>query len=263
MNIGKKIRLERIFSRISGNAVIIPMDHGVTVGPIEGIINISDTANIIADSGANAVIIHKGIALYSHRGYGKDLGLIIHLSAGTKYSKGHKVIITTVEEAIEYGADAVSVHVNIGAETECEMLKELGEISRSCKRWGIPLLAMMYPRGPEIKSEFDVEAVKHAARIGCEFGVDIVKTNYTGSYESFLEVTGSCPAPIVIAGGPKMSNDIDLLNMVYDAMRAGARGVSIGRNIFQHKNVIGITKAISAIVHEKYSAEQALSFLKS
>jgi fructose-bisphosphate aldolase / 2-amino-3,7-dideoxy-D-threo-hept-6-ulosonate synthase len=261
MNIGKIIRLERIFSRESGNAVIIPMDHGVTVGPIEGIINISKTANVIADSGANAVIIHKGTALYAHRGYGKDLGLIIHLSAGTKYSKGHKVIITTVEEAIEYGADGVSVHINIGADTESEMLEQLGDISRSCKRWGMPLIAMMYPRGPEIPNEFDVDVVKHAARIGSEFGVDIVKTNYTGSYESFCKVIESCPAPIVIAGGPKMNSDKELLTMVFDAMRAGARGVSIGRNIFQHKNVIGITKAISSIVHNKSSVEDALNFI--
>ena len=261
MNIGKAVRMERIMDRKSKNTVIIPMDHGLTVGPIEGIVNISDTANKIADYGANAVIIHKGIAIYNHRGYGKDLGLILHLSAGTKYSKGHKVIVTTVEEALEYGADGVSVHINIGAETECEMLIQLGEISRQCKRWGMHLLAMMYPRGPEIKNEFDLEAVKHAARIGAEMGVDLVKTNYTGSYETFREVVESCPAPIVIAGGPKMNSDTELLTMVYDSIRAGGRGVSIGRNIFQHKNISGITKAISVIVHDKENVEHALKYL--
>lgn len=261
MNIGKAVRLERIMDRKSGNTVIVPLDHGLTVGPIDGIVDIAKTANEIADSGTDAVILHKGISMYCHRGYGKDLGLILHLSAGTRYSKDHKVLITTVEEALEYGADGVSVHINIGAETECEMLEQLGQISRSCKRWGVPLLAMMYPRGPEIVNEYDVEVVKHAARIGSEFGVDLVKTNYTGSYESFKEVIDSCPAPIVIAGGPKMNSDKELLTMVYDAMRAGARGVSIGRNIFQHNNIKGICNAISSIVHKKGNVEKALTYI--
>ncbi|HON56768.1 MAG TPA: fructose-bisphosphate aldolase, partial [bacterium] len=131
-----------------------------------------------------------------------------------------------------------------------------------CKRWGMPLLAMMYPRGPKISNPFDVNCVKHSARIGAEFGVDIVKTNYTGSYETFKEVVAGCPVPIVIAGGPKMNNDIEFLTMVYDAIRAGAVGVSIGRNIFQHQNVIGITRAVNEIVHNNASVEETLKFIK-
>jgi fructose-bisphosphate aldolase/2-amino-3,7-dideoxy-D-threo-hept-6-ulosonate synthase len=138
------------------------------------------------------------------------------------------------------------------------MLEQLGKVSRLCKRWGMPLIAMMYPRGPEIKNEFDVEAVKHAARIGSELGVDIIKTNYTGSYETFKEVIESCPAPIIIAGGPKMSCDKEFLTMVYDAIRAGAIGVSVGRNIFQHENVTGITKAVYGIVHKNKTVEELI-----
>ncbi|HPN31310.1 MAG TPA: 2-amino-3,7-dideoxy-D-threo-hept-6-ulosonate synthase [bacterium] len=261
MNIGKKVRLERILDRQTKKTVIVPLDHGLTVGPIDGLKNIPKTANLIAEGGVNAVIIHKGIAMYGHRGYGKDLGLIMHLSAGTIYSNDAKVIITTVEEALEYGADAVSVHINIGADTECEMLRQLGSISWSCKRWGVPLLAMMYPRGPKIKDPYETEVVKHVARIGSEFGADLVKTNYTGSYDSFKEVVESCPAPIVIAGGPKMESDEEFLTMVYDAMRAGAFGVSIGRNIFQHKNVTGITKAVNSIVHKNFSVEEAMKLI--
>jgi len=257
MNIGKKVRLERIFDRNTRKTIIVPLDHGLTVGPIFGIESIPDTANKIAEGGANAVIIHKGMALYGHRGYGKDLGLIIHLSAGTIYSNDEKVIVTTVEEALEYGADCVSVHINIGAEKETEMLRQLGEISRSCKRWGMPLLAMMYPRGPKIADSYNVDVVKHAARIGAELGADIIKTNYTGSYESFKEVVDTCPAPIVIAGGPKMEQDIDVLTMVFDAMRAGAYGVSIGRNIFQHQNIKGMLQAIDAIVHKNFTVVEA------
>jgi fructose-bisphosphate aldolase/2-amino-3,7-dideoxy-D-threo-hept-6-ulosonate synthase len=114
--------------------------------------------------------MHKGIVAQGHRGYGNDLGLIIHLSASTSLSPdpNNKVTVTSVEKAIQLGADAVSVHVNIGSETEPQMLQELGQISEICSQWGIPLLAMMYPRGQKITSETDVNMVKHAARVGSE-----------------------------------------------------------------------------------------------
>ena len=115
--IGKEIRLERIINRDSGKTVIVPMDHGVTVGPIKGLINMAETVNKIAEGGANAVVLHKGIVTSGHRGKGKDIGLIIHRSASTTLAPdpNNKISICTVEEAIKLGADAVSVHVNIGA----------------------------------------------------------------------------------------------------------------------------------------------------
>ncbi|MDR1721543.1 MAG: 2-amino-3,7-dideoxy-D-threo-hept-6-ulosonate synthase, partial [Methanobrevibacter sp.] len=214
--IGKKIRLERIFDRKTKRTVIAPMDHGVTIGPIAGITNMSKTIDSIRNGGANAVLMHKGIVNQGHRGYGSDIGLIVHLSASTSLSPdpNNKVLVTSVEKAIQLGADAVSVHVNIGAETEAKMLQELGEIAETCGQWGIPLLAMMYPRGQKIENEHDVELVKHAARVGSELGVDIVKTNYTGSPESFEEVVEGAIVPVVIAGGPKVNTNRELLEMV-------------------------------------------------
>jgi fructose-bisphosphate aldolase/2-amino-3,7-dideoxy-D-threo-hept-6-ulosonate synthase len=168
--IGKRIRLERIFNRKTGRTVIAPMDHGVSSGPIKGIINMDETVESISQGGANAILMHKGIVGLGHRGYGKDIGLIVHLSASTSLSPdpNNKVTVTSVEKAIQLGADAVSVHVNIGSETEPEMLMELGEISETCSYWGIPLLAMMYPRGQKVEDEHDVEMVKHA---GCDIFV--------------------------------------------------------------------------------------------
>jgi len=179
--IGKKIRIERIINRESGNTVIVPMDHGVSMGPIEGLKNLAETVNAVAEGGANAVVLHKGVVGFGHRGYGKDVGLIIHLSASTSLSPdpNEKVLVCTVEEAIKLGADAVSVHVNVGSKTEAEQLRKLGEISRVAAEWGMPLLAMMYPRGEGI-NQFDEKAVALAARVGAELGADIVKTNFTG-----------------------------------------------------------------------------------
>jgi len=153
--IGKKIRLERIIDRDSGRTVIIPMDHGVTVGPIEGLADMRTTVSKIAQGGANAILMHKGIVRAGHRGAGRDIGLIIHLSGGTALSPdpNAKELVCTVEEAVKLGADAVSVHINLGAETDREMLRQLGQVSRQCLKWQMPLVAMMYTRGPKIKTE--------------------------------------------------------------------------------------------------------------
>ncbi|MHC4193493.1 MAG: beta/alpha barrel domain-containing protein, partial [Planctomycetota bacterium] len=147
--IGKKIRLERIIDRNSGKTVIIPMDHGVTVGPIEGLSDMRATVSKIVAGGANAILMHKGVVRAGHRAAGRDVGLIIHLSGGTAMSPdpNAKEMVCTVEEAIKLGADAVSVHINLGAETDKEMLGQLGFVSERCLQWQMPLVAMMYSRG--------------------------------------------------------------------------------------------------------------------
>ena len=257
---GTSIRMERIFNRNTGNAVIVPMDHGVTVGPIKGIKSVKTIADAVASGGADAAIVHKGAAIFGHRGYGRDLGLIIHLSASTSLGPdpNNKVLVTTVEEALRLGADAVSIHVNIGAKDEGNMLSTFGEISRKCQEWGMPLLSMIYPRGKKISDEYSAEVVAHAARVGAELGADIVKTNYTGDQDSFSRVVDGCPIPVVIAGGPQVESEIDLLSMVEGAVNGGAKGVAIGRNIFQHEDPTLITKRICSVVHGGLSAKEAM-----
>lgn len=260
MNIvGKAIRIERILNRRTRKTVIVPMDHGMTQGPIPGLIDLREAVDKVAEGGANAVLGHMGLPLHGHRGYGKDIGLIIHLSASTTLGPdpNHKVLVTSVEDAIKIGADAVSIHINVGADDEAEMLTDLGWVARTCDTWGMPLLAMMYPRGPKVKSEHAVEYVKHAARVGAELGVDIIKTNYTGTPESFTEVVRGCQLPVVIAGGPKMGTEHELFEMIYDAIQVGAAGVSIGRNVFQAEDPTLLVKRISKLVHENYTVAEA------
>ena len=264
MGIGKSIRMERIFDRNSGRSVIVPMDHGVTVGPIYGLTDMRNAVNAVAEGGANAVLLHKGIVIAGHRGYGKDIGLIIHLSASTSLGPDplNKVVVAQVEEAIRLGADAVSMHVNVGADTEAEMLEALGTMTMVCEQCGIPLLAMMYPRGKKVKNEHEPEMVMHAARVGAELGADLIKTNYTGDPDTFKEVVQTCPVPVIIAGGPKTNTDEELMEMVEEAVAAGAAGISIGRNVFQHEDPARMTRALSKIVHENFTAQEALEELK-
>jgi predicted phospho-2-dehydro-3-deoxyheptonate aldolase len=263
--IGKKIRLERIINRDSGKTVIVPMDHGVTVGPIEGLEDMKATVSKIVEGGANAILMHKGIVRVGHRGTGKDVGLIIHLSGSTSLSPDPlaKELVCSVEEALKLGADAVSVHINLGAPTDREMLKQLGLVAEKCLEWQLPLVAMMYTRGPKIKNEFDVNNIKIAARVAAELGADIVKVVYTGSVESFSEVVRGCPVPVVIAGGEKMGSDEEIFKMVTGALEAGAAGVSIGRNAFQHKEPEKMVQALCKMVHEDASVDDALDIIRS
>lgn len=255
MNEGKTRRLKRIFQK-DNRTVIVPMDHGVTVGPIMGITNMQAITDKLIKGKVDAVLVHKGIA---KRIDIDDAGLIVMLSGMSTLSPNvnAKVQVCSVQEALKLGADAVSVHVNVGAQDEDKMLANLGKVSEECDAFGIPLLAMMYPRGPKIANEHALEVVAHAARIGAELGADIIKTNYTGSIDSFKQVTESCPAPVVIAGGPKCKSPQEVLQTTFDALQAGAAGLSIGRNVFQAENPTAIAKALSAIVHENATVEQA------
>ena len=257
--IGKTIRLRRIFDQRTGKTVIVPMDHGVSLGPVKGIADIRATIDKVADGGASAIVIHKGLVRHAGDAVGSRLGLIVHISASTKVSPNpdYKVLVSRADEACALGADAVSIHCNIGGDDEDRMVSDFGMVSDRCRELGMPLLAMCYPRGKNIKSQFDPEAVKHCARLAAELGADIVKTNYTGSVETFREVVQGTPIPVVIAGGPKMEDDMAVLRVVSDAMRAGAKGVSIGRNVFQHDDVAFITRAIGRVVFEGMMPQDA------
>lgn len=256
---GKEIRLRRIFDQKSGKTVIVPMDHGISIGPVKGIADIRSTIDRLAEGGASAIVIHKGLVPYSGFSVGSRLGLIVHISASTSVSPdpNYKVLVSDTEEVVSLGADAVSIHCNIGCDNEDRMVADFGRVARDCRRLGMPLLAMCYPRGKNVKSQYDIEVVRHCARLAAELGADVVKTNYTGTVESFKEVVKGTPIPVVIAGGPKMDNDNALVTMIHEAMQAGAKGVSIGRNVFQHEDVACMTRIIRKIVIEGMSPEDA------
>lgn len=261
--VGKRIRLERIMNRQSKNLVLIPMDHGISDGPIPGLVNMAEAVNKVAEGGADTVLMQKGMVQHGLRGYGHDVGLIVHMSASTGAGPdpNNKVLVCTVEEAVKLGADGVSIHVNVGSITEAEQLSEMGQVSDACNEWGMPLLAMMYPRGPNVTNPHDAKVIAHAARAGAELGADIVKTYYSGDVDSFKYVVDGCPVPVIIAGGPRANSDLEFLQMVEGSIKAGGRGVAIGRNTFQHKNPTAFTRALAMIVNEGASAEEAVKVL--
>lgn len=236
------------------------MDHGITTGPIFGITNMQKTIDQLVKGGVDAVLIHKGIVKHVDT---TNTGLIVMLNGISNLSPNmnNKVQVCSVQEAVRLGADAVSVHINVGAPEEDKMLSTLGKVANDCDQFGLPLLAMMYPRGPKITNEHALEAVAHAARIGAELGADIIKTNYTGSIETFKQVTESCPVPVLIAGGPKCKSVDELLQTTHDALKAGAAGLSMGRNIFQCNNQSLMVEALVNMVHKGASIEQTQKIL--
>ncbi len=256
---GKKRRLGRIFQD-DGRTVIVPMDHGVTIGPVTGLVNMQEIIDNLQAGGVDAVVLHRGIAKHVDI---MKAGLIVHLSGSTRLSTdpNTKVQVCSVEEALKIGADAVSVHINVGAQKEERMLEKLGKVADKCDKYSVPLLAMMYPRGPKVQSEHAPDLVAHAARLGVELGADVIKTNYTGNIETFKEVVRACNVPVIIAGGPKADTVREVLQMASDSIDAGGSGLSIGRNVFQHKNSALMVKALSAIVHHGASVDEALKIL--
>ncbi len=256
MTSGKTRRLSRITR--SGKILCVPMDHGVSDGPLSGIEDITQIVKKVDSGGASSVILHKGSIKALN--YQPSLGIIMHISASTSYgpSPYSKVIVSSIREAIFLGADAVSVHINVGAAAENDMLRSLGTVADECDSYGVPLIAMMYVRGENVKNPYDPDLIKKAVRLGGELGADIVKAPYTGSVETFSEVVRGSTVPVAIAGGPKLSNIRDAFKMAYDAIKAGAAGATFGRNIFQDPRPDDVVRGLAKIIYDSGSIEDAL-----
>ena len=259
MTLGTAARLARV--RTNDRYLIVPMDHGITIGAVAGLVDIDTTIDAVTRNGADAVLTQKGLARRVHP-HKNDAGYFIHLNASTAVgpNSNDKRLTGSVEEAIAAGADGVSYHINVGSEFEPEQLTELGTITNTAAKWGMPVLAMTYARGrhlPGDDPEHNAENVAHAVRLGEEIGADLIKTAYTGDAESFETVVDATAVPVVIAGGSKGS-DRETISMVRGAVDAGAAGVSMGRSIFQHDDPGAITQAVSAVLHDDLAVSAAL-----
>lgn len=255
MHAGLQSRLDRIST--AGRYFVVPMDHGITLGPVKGLKNIEETIDGITRGGADAVLTQKGIASRVHPNK-NDKGYIVHLNGSTVIGpdENDKRLTGSVEEAIRVGADAVSFHINVGSTHEPTQIRELGELTEKAHRFGIPVLAMAYARGPDIAGD-DATALGHAVRLAEELGADVVKTGYSGDAESFQHVVESTRLPVIIAGGSRGTNR-QTVEMVRGTMDAGAAGVSMGRSIFQHDDPESIARAVGAVIHDDLSTGDAL-----
>jgi predicted phospho-2-dehydro-3-deoxyheptonate aldolase len=235
------------------------MDHGITVGPVPGLEDLSARVGEADKGGATAVVVHKGVVGRFVAADPREAGLIVHLSASLTHQPdpNRKVLVGTVEEAVMLGADAVSVHVNIGSPTTADMIADAGIVAHDCKLLGVPLLVMVYPRGPDIDDPYDPELVAHCARAAEEVGADIIKTNFTGDVDSFSHVVGTVRRPVITAGGPPSDDPLAPLRQAAGTVEAGGAGVACGRNVFGHQDPEAMTRALASVIFDGTSPEEA------
>lgn len=250
----RQVRLGRL-QRHGQGLFVVPMDHSVTNGPLRRGRRLDHLVGQLAGRGVDAVVLHKGSARQvSHRWF-RNLSLIIHLSASTRHAvdPDEKYLVTSVEESLRLGADAVSVQVNLGSLDERRQVTDLATVAEACDRWNLPLLAMMYPRGPKIDDPGDPDLVAHAATLAADLGADIVKTPYVGSVPEMRDVVRSCPIPLLVAGGSRLE-PAAVLTYVADVLEAGVAGLAMGRNVFQAHDPGAVAQRIAELVHRDTEA---------
>ena len=245
-------RLERLLP--NGRGVWIPMDHGLSGYPEKGLENMDSVIDSVINARADAIVCHKGIISrqYERTGFTK---FVCHVSASTAHggqNSQYKVKIASASEALSRGAVGVSGQVNLGDPNEPEMLRDLGILTSEAHEVGMPVLGMVYPRGPNLVTlPNDITGgVAHAARVAYEMGCHVVKVPWTGNAESFRKVCEAVPIPVLIAGGPSGGTFDETLEIVRYAMAAGGAGVCMGRQVFGAKDPFTCVYALREIVHD-------------
>ncbi len=247
----------------NGKAMYLAYDQGLEHGPVDfNDVNV-DPAYIMKLAkmgGYNGIIFQKGIA---EKYYDKSVPLIVKLNGKTNLVKGepYSTQLCSVQEAIELGASAVGYTIYVGSEHEAEMFKDFEKIQEQAHDKNIPVIAWMYPRGKAVEGKDMKKIIPYAARVGLELGADMIKINYTGDVESFkwaVEAAGKVKT--VVAGGVKEAPK-EFLTDVAECMKAGSIGIAVGRNVWQYKDPIKMTKAIRKIVFENKTAEEAMKEL--
>jgi 2-amino-4,5-dihydroxy-6-oxo-7-(phosphonooxy)heptanoate synthase len=247
----KQLRMRRLYRHDGSGLLVVPLDHSVTNGPITGRRSLNELVGSIATNEADAVVLHKGGLRYVDDQWFSHTSLIVHLSASTRHAPDPdaKYLVSSVEEAIRLGADAVSVHVNLGSVEERRQIADMATVADACDRWNVPLLAMIYPRGPKISDPSSPDLVSHATSLAVDLGADIVKAPFPGSVEALSAITSSCPLPVLATGGPALPTTDALLDYVDDVVRGGGTGVAVGRNVFQAENPGTTTRLIARRIH--------------
>jgi 2-amino-4,5-dihydroxy-6-oxo-7-(phosphonooxy)heptanoate synthase len=265
----RQLRLRRLHRHGDGRLLVVPLDHALSDGPLIGGLagarSLDALVGQITGNGADALVLHKGSLRHiSHQRFA-ETALIVHLSASTMYAPDpdSKCLVASVEESLRLGADAVSVHVNIGSAGERQQISDLAVVSDACDRWNVPLLAMMYPRGPRVDNPRDPALVAHAITVAAELGADIVKTLYVGSSSAMADVIRSVSVPVIVAGGPRMDGPA-VLAYVREALHGGACGVAMGRNVFQAPDPGVMVRQLTDVMHPGFDAvpEQVPAWLQ-
>lgn len=257
MDWGMKNRLSRIIKPETGRTVMLALDHGYFLGPVSRLENPKKTIEPLIPY-ADALMLTRGI-LRTCIEPSCDIPIVLRVSGGNSIldeDLSNEGITVGMEDAIRLNVSAVALSIYIGAPHQHQTLINLAKLIDEAQRYGMPVLAVTAV-GKELEKR-DARYLSLACRIASELGANFVKTYYCDGFE---KVVDSCPIPLVIAGGPKMESEKEVLDVTYNAIHKGAVGVDMGRNVWQSQNPIGMIRAIRHIVHENGSVKDALDII--
>lgn len=231
----------------------MPLDHSVSMGPLEGLESTVRVAEALQDAGVDLVIATRGAAGRIGEMLAPTCLLGLHVSVSTALSPtpDAKVLAGSASEAIALGADLLSVQVNFGTPEEGTMLRDLGVAADQCRALGLPLLCMAYVKRPRNPTTAQLQ---HAARAAADLGADVVKTSYPGSLSAFRQLVRSTPVPVLIGGGPRFDEERILIERVRESVEAGAAGICVGRNLFQRTPLAPLARRLAGILHDAPAA---------
>ncbi len=257
MDWGLKNRLARIINPINNRAVMLAVDHGYFLGPTESLEVPRKTVRPLLKY-CDSLMLTRGV-LRTSVDANFPVPIVLRVSGGSSIigeDLSNEKITTSVKEAIRLNASALAMSIFVGAKYEHNSLVNLGNLVNEAEEVGMPVLAVTAV-GKELEKR-DARYLSLSCRIAAEFGAHMVKTYYCDNFE---KVVNTCPVPVIIAGGPKLE-ERKALELTYNAIKSGAVGVDMGRNIWQSKYPVPMIRAVRAIVHGNSTVEQAYELFK-
>ncbi len=232
---------------------MLACDHGYFMGPTHKLETPRKTIEPLLPH-ADALAVTRGI-LRTSIDPKWQTPIILRVSGGTTIlheDLSDEGLTTSMEDALRLNVSAVALSIFVGTDHEKQTLLNLGKLVDEGEETGIPVMAITAV-GKELEKR-DARYLSLACRVASEIGAHIVKTYYC---EDFHKVVEGCPVPLVVAGGPKLNTEVDAFELAYNALKEGAVGVDMGRNIWQNGHPIAMIKAIRAIVHESATVKEA------
>lgn len=265
--LGKEVRMSRLVNPKSNKMMAITVDHATSRGiaPLTGLHHVQDTIDKIILGRPDAMTLTKGIAEHCMWNHAGEVAMLMKISNYSPVAPTRDTVFGTVDEAIRMGADAVSMGCMTLGDFQGEQFEAIGRVSEECMRKGMPLIGHVYPKGESVKPEDRTawENIAYCVRSACELGMDIIKTTYTGDPDSMAKVVATVPSTfrIVIQGGDACKTLDDYLQMTREAMDCGVGGVTMGRFVWDYKDVTALVIALRYIIHEGYSVKEAKELL--
>ena len=261
---GSDRKLARLFHPQTGKAVIAPLDHGVMEGMLTGLEDLPRLLDMVGSFPVQGIVLNKGAMRAHLMDVPVEVAAVVQLSGGTRHCLPAyaRSLMCSTAEALRLGADMVAVQVNIANELEDRMLADMGAIVDEAHALGVPVLALIAPKGDRVVNEMDPSLINHCIRLGSELGADVTGVPYSGDARSFSRAVASSSARVLVTGGPSRADFRSFAAMVEAALGAGAAGTCIGRNVFQHPNPTEAMRRIVEIVHGREMLELADTALR-